>query len=103
MNGFMCPSKPRLLFGFDIQNPPNEWQSIHSKTTGQSVGYLNPATGQMSRFNHKEAAKLIQQWYRSQSFSDFKMKDLKTLVKAIRFHQVSSSILYMFYILNALG
>lgn len=85
-------TKPKVLScNDDIKDPPDEWRKesyIDPITHESHTFYFNPATGQTSWLSEEEAARLVQQKFRSKQMSELlclKQVDFRQIVKIVKF------------------
>jgi hypothetical protein len=78
-------SKPLLLGSDDVDDPPDKW--IKMTDEYGNVFYLHPLTGRTSWMSELQAATKMQRLWRKRAASEFRIDDIGTIIKALRFQQ----------------
>jgi tetratricopeptide (TPR) repeat protein len=77
--------KPINLGSEDLDDPPDEW--VEGTDVDGGVYYFHALTGRYSKLSEAQAAVAVQRLFRKSRSSDFRVKDLGVLAKAVRFQR----------------
>eukprot|EP00947_MAST-08B_sp_MAST-8B-sp1_P000312 g312.t1 len=77
--------KPYNLGSEDLPDPPDRWEQLTDEAG--AVYYFHALTGRYSKMSEDQAATNIQRLFRKSRSSDFKVKDLGVLAKAVRYQR----------------
>jgi tetratricopeptide (TPR) repeat protein len=75
--------KPINLGSDDIEDPPDRWEKMVDEYG--NTFYLHPLTGRSSWLSEEQAAIKTQRLWRKRCAADFHIKDIGTIIKALRF------------------
>lgn len=82
--GEMSLTKPTRLGRAAVALAPDEWRTQRDASTGATIFY-HPLTGRYSCISEADAARAVQRMFRSRKLRDFRVTDMRELVRSLRF------------------